>query len=67
MGEADGRVKYLQDELWEEKQRQEDIEDSDYEVIRWTWRRAHDPDAEFRRRLLRKLDRGLRLARLRSA
>lgn len=67
VGEADGRIKYLDDELWAEKTRQEDIEDADYEVIRWTWRRAHDPDQEFRRRLLRKFDRGLRLVRLRSA
>lgn len=67
VGEADGKVKYLQDELWTEKQRQDDIEDAEYEVIRWIWRTAHAPDAEFARRLLRKLDRGLALKRLREA
>jgi hypothetical protein len=54
------------DELWAEKQRQDDIEDAGYEVIRWIWRTAHAPDEEFARRLLRKLDRGLRLKQLRD-
>jgi len=67
VGEADGRIKYLADELWAEKQRQDDIEDAGYEVIRWIWRTAHAPDEEFARRLLRKLDRGLLLRRLREA
>ena len=67
VGEADGRIKYLADELWAEKQRQDDIEDSGREVIRWIWRTAHAPDEEFARRLLRKLDRGLMLRRLRLA
>jgi hypothetical protein len=67
VGEADGRVKYLQDELWAEKQRQDDVEDAEYEVIRWIWRSAHAPDEEFVRRLQRKLDRGLALRRLREA
>jgi hypothetical protein len=66
-GEADGRVKYLADELWAEKQRQDDVEDAGKEVIRWIWRTAHAPDEEFSRRLLRKLDRGLMLKRLREA
>jgi hypothetical protein len=65
-GEADGRIKYLADELWAEKQRQDDIEDAGKEVIRWIWRTAHAPDEEFARRLLRKLDRGLMLKRLRA-
>jgi hypothetical protein len=59
VGEADGRIKYLAEELWAEKQRQDDIEDAGYEVIRWIWRTAHAPDEEFARRLLRKLERGL--------
>ena len=67
VGEADGRVKYLTDELWAEKQRQDDIEDAGYEVIRWIWRTAHAPDEDFAKRLLRKLDRGLKLKRLRQA
>jgi hypothetical protein len=66
-GEADGRIKYLADELWAEKQRQDDVEDAGTEVIRWIWRTAHAPDEEFARRLLRKLDRGLMLKRLRQA
>ena len=59
VGEADGKVKYLEDELWAEKQRQDDIEDAGYEVIRWIWRTAHAPDQEFVERLMRKLQRGL--------
>lgn len=67
VGEADGRVKYLADELWAEKQRQDDIEDAGFEVIRWIWRTAHAPDEEFARRLLRKLHRGRLLRQLRTA
>ena len=59
VGEADGKVKYLADELWAEKQRQDDVEDAGYEVIRWIWRTAHAPDKEFVERLLRKFGRGL--------
>ena len=66
-GEADGKVKYLGEELWTEKQRQDASEDAGIEVIRWIWRTAHAPDEEFARRLLRKLDRGLMLRRLREA
>jgi hypothetical protein len=65
VGEADGRIKYLADELWAEKQRQDDIEDAGYEVIRWIWRTAHAPDDEFARRLRRKFERGLALRTLR--
>jgi hypothetical protein len=57
VGEADGRVKYLADELWAEKVRQDALEDTGREVIRWTWTTAHAPDAEFRARLLRKFRR----------
>jgi hypothetical protein len=65
-GEADGKVKYLTDEIWAEKQRQEAIEDADVLVIRWIWRTAHAPDQEFARRLLRKLELGLTLRQLRA-
>lgn len=61
VGEADGRVKYLEDELWLEKLRQERLEDTGREVIRWTWRGAHAPDEEFAGRVWRKLQRGLYL------
>jgi hypothetical protein len=59
VGEADGKIKYLADELWAEKQRQDDIEDTGREVIRWIWRTAHAPDDEFIRRFMRKVQRGL--------
>jgi len=61
VGEADGRVKYLEDELWLEKLRQERLEDTGREVIRWTWRSAHAPDEEFAARVWRRLQRGLYL------
>lgn len=64
VGEADGRVKYLDEELWLEKLRQEALEDADRVVIRWTWSAAHVPDDEFASRLQRRLDRGLRLRRI---
>lgn len=67
VGEADGKIKYLQDELWAEKQRQDDIEDADYEVIRWNWRTAHAGDDEFTGRLLRKFERGLWLQQFRAS
>ena len=59
VGEADGKVKYLEDELWIEKQRQDDIEDAGHEVIRFIWRTAHAPDQEFIQRFMRKVQRGL--------
>jgi hypothetical protein len=61
VGEADGRVKYLEDELWLEKVRQDALEDTGREVMRWTWRAAHAPDEEFAARVWRKLRRGLYL------
>lgn len=64
VGEADGRVKYLTDELWAEKERQEAIEDAGFVVIRWTWRTAHAPDDLFQARFERYVRRGLRLRRL---
>ena len=67
VGEADGKIKYLTDELWAEKQRQDDVEDAEYEVIRWIWRTAHAPDDEFVRRLVRKFERGLWLKKFRAS
>jgi hypothetical protein len=43
VGEVDGRVKYVEDELRQEKLRQESIEDAAPGVIRWTWAQAHAP------------------------
>jgi hypothetical protein len=67
VGEADGRIKYTDDELWAEKLRQEAIEDAEREVIRWTWAQAHVPDADFARRTWRYLNRALVLRSLRAA
>ena len=67
VGEADGRVKYLDDELWLEKVRQDALEDTDRLVIRWTWRAAHAPDDAFAAGLMRKLERGRRLRELARA
>jgi hypothetical protein len=64
VGEADGRSKYLADELWAEKERQDLIEDSGRVVIRWTWRTAHVPDDVFVARFRRYEQRGLLLRRL---
>jgi hypothetical protein len=58
VGEADGRLKYRANELWREKLRQERLEDAGFSVVRWTWAQAHAPDEQFRRRVLRALDRG---------
>jgi very-short-patch-repair endonuclease len=66
VGEADGRAKYTDDELWAEKLRQESLEDAGREVIRWTWARAHASDAEFAARVWRYLNRGLLLRSLRE-
>ena len=67
VGEADGRIKYLEDELWLEKLRQEALEDTGREVLRWTWRAAHVPDEQFAARVWRKLQRGLYLRGFPSA
>jgi hypothetical protein len=61
VGEADGRVKYVADELWAEKVRQDDIEDAGNQVIRWRWATAHAPDEEFAGRLRRAFSRGVLL------
>jgi very-short-patch-repair endonuclease len=58
VGEADGRVKYRDNELWLEKLRQERLEDAGFTVVRWTWAQAHVPDERFRHRVLAALDRG---------
>lgn len=67
VGEADGRVKYTDDELWAEKLRQEALEDAGREVIRWTWSSAHASDRQFAERLWHYLNRGLVLRSLREA
>lgn len=39
-GEADGRLKYENDALWAEKQRQERLEEAGITVVRWGWQEA---------------------------
>jgi very-short-patch-repair endonuclease len=58
VGEADGRVKYTDSALWQEKLRQERLEDAGYGVLRWTWAQAHAPDEIFRARVLQAFSRG---------
>ncbi len=43
VGEADGRVKYTDDELWNEKLRQESLTDRGLVVERWGWSVARQP------------------------
>jgi very-short-patch-repair endonuclease len=64
VGEADGRVKYAgnqadDDALIREKDREEILRDGGVEVIRWRWKQARAPDAEFRSRLEGAMRRGL--------
>jgi len=52
VGEADGAIKYVDEQaLFREKQRRDAIEERCH-VIRWTWRQAHMPDEQFRARLI---------------
>ena len=52
VGEADGAVKYTDEQaLFREKERRDAVEER-YQVIRWTWRQAHASDEQFRARLL---------------
>ena len=66
VGEVDGRVKYQGDDgeqvLWEEKLRRDAIED-EKAVIRWNWRQAHAPNAEFVARFERAWARAIRWQR----
>lgn len=63
VGEADGRDKYTNDELWREKIRQDKLTDHGVVVERWTWAIARRPGA-----LPAQLDNAFRRAeRLRAA
>jgi very-short-patch-repair endonuclease len=68
VGEADGRIRYSREGLWQEKLRQERLEDAGYVVLRWTWAQAHAPDEVFADRVRRALERGdpRRIEQLRS-
>lgn len=63
VGEADGREKYTDDELWAEKIRQDQLAEEGLVVERWTWSLARRP-AQLRDRLEAA---GRRAAWLRSA
>ena len=43
IGEADGRDKYTDDELWREKLRQDQLADCGLVFARWGWRLANQP------------------------
>lgn len=61
--EADGRLKYATPaDLWNEKLRQERIEELGYAVLRLTWTQVTGEPAATVRRVLRAFDRGDRLA-----
>ena len=63
VGEADGREKYTDDQLWQEKRRQEALIDCGLVVERWTWSDARRPYV-----LQAKLERAMTRARnLRAA
>lgn len=60
IGEADGRVKYTDvDVAWDEKRRQDDLHDLDYEVVRWTWKIDSHPDQVIEA-VMRTFDRAIR-------
>ena len=59
VGEADGRDKYDgRDVLWDEKERQEDLERLGIVVVRWGWTVATRRAQELRRRLTDGFERG---------
>ncbi|HEY0168110.1 MAG TPA: hypothetical protein VGB75_13795 [Jatrophihabitans sp.] len=63
VGEADGREKYTDQELWREKRRQEALTDRGVVLARWGWSEARRP-ALLRATLLRAFHRA---GQLRSA
>ncbi len=64
VGEADGRIKYAEDEefllLWAEKQRQERLEEAGFIVVRWTWTQVFNEPERTVRRIRAALGRGAR-------
>jgi Transcriptional regulator, AbiEi antitoxin len=67
VGEADGKVKYIDagspganDELWRQRLRQDDLDDSGYEVVRWTNGDVSRHRKQTRERILRAFDRARR-------
>jgi hypothetical protein len=63
VGEADGKLKYTEDELWKEKIRQDALADHGLVTERWGWRTARRP-ALLRERIEQAMRRA---AQLRSA
>lgn len=63
IGECDGAVKYSDPQaLWREKKRQEDLEQADYIVVRWTWEEIVHRPWDVVRRILDAIARAGRLA-----
>ncbi len=63
VGEADGRAKYTDNELWNEKLRQDRLTDQGLVLVRWGWSLANNPS-----RLIEHLERAFGRARqLRTA
>jgi hypothetical protein len=60
--ESDGRVKYVEDELWREKKREDRLRDLGFEVVRATWADLADGGADLVLRVLRAFERGARRA-----
>lgn len=69
VGEADGKVKYVEEfadgkakdeRLWRQRLRHDDLDDHDYEVVRWTHRDVTTKRANTRDRILRAFDRAAR-------
>jgi hypothetical protein len=58
VGEADGRLKYTGEELWNEKLRQDRLTEHGFIVVRWGWAEASNP-----RLLQAKVSRALNRAR----
>jgi len=59
VGEADGRLKYTDDELWREKERQDALAEHGLVTVRWGWSIARRPAA-----LRARLQEGMRRAGL---
>lgn len=60
VGEADGRLKYTGEELWNEKLRQDRLTEHGFVVVRWGWAEANHPQL-LRAKVSRALNRASRL------
>jgi very-short-patch-repair endonuclease len=62
IGEVDGRSKYElnPDERWEEKRREERLQDGDHEIVRWSYQDAKERGPATKARILRAFARAAR-------